>query len=88
MDEEEPKGALLNNFTTENKQVFSFWTIKLCSFKFSIIHTQSQKKLNGERKIWFKNLSEQENAGTGGDSITSTLVDYPINLSYLSSRMS
>ena len=30
----------------------------------------------------------QENAGTGGDSITSTLVDYPINLSYLSSCMS
>ena len=38
-----------------------------------------------------KILSEkyvQETAGTGGASITSTLVDYPINLSYLSSSMS
>ena len=50
------------------------------------IQTWIQRYVN----VWKENLSEkfvQENAGTGGDSITSTLVDYPINLSYLSSRM-
>ena len=89
--DEEPKGALLNNFTTENKQV-SFWTIKYCSFKCCCFCCIFERYPHMESKIFvWRRKSEksvQENAGTGGDSITSTLVDYPINLSYLSSRMS
>ena len=82
--EEEPKGALLNNFTNEDKQVGSFWTGNYRIFLYSYMESKTCVCMERE------NPSEkfvQENAGTGGDSITSTLVDYPINLSYLSSRM-
>lgn len=83
--EEEPKGALLNNFTNEDKQVGSFWTGNYRIFLYSYMESKTCVCMERE------NPSEkfvQENAGTGGDSITSTLVDYPINLSYLSSCMS
>lgn len=70
MDEPETKGTLLNNFTSKNDEV-GF------EEKKSLTIAKCEKILS-EKYV-------QETAGTGGDSITSTLVDYPINPFYLPS---